>query len=99
MKFGVFNYIPDSETQRYFKGRFGVEISSPPGNSMVETLAVMGSVGTIAYNKKSDFDYWAVVDKNAATETEYLNFRKKVEAIQKWAMKEAGVEIHIFIIV
>jgi len=97
VKFGVYNYMPDAETQRYFKGRFGVEISPPPGNPMVETLAVMGSVGTIAYNKKSDFDYWAVVDRNYATEEEYLNFRKKVEAIQKWAMKEAGVEVHIFI--
>jgi adenylate cyclase class 1 len=57
----------------------------------------MGSVGTVAYNRKSDFDYWACVDQRGVSEKQAAAFQKKIDEIQKWALKEAGVEVHIFI--
>lgn len=95
--YGVSGYSPDAEVARYIKGRFGVEFSASKGNNFIEMLAVMGSVGTIAYNKKSDFDYWACVDKSRTDENGLKRFSKKVEEVQKWAEKESGVEVHIFI--
>ncbi len=95
--FGVSGYKPDVEVLRYIKARFGIDFVYPENNSFIEMLAVMGSVGTIAYNKKSDFDYWACIDKNKTDENGLRSFSKKIEQVQKWAEKEAGVEVHIFI--
>lgn len=95
--FGVSGYKPDMEVRRFLKSRFGADFTEPPDKCFIEMLAVMGSVGTIAYNKKSDFDYWACVDKTRINAKEFPLFAKKVEDVQKWAEKEGGVEVHIFI--
>lgn len=95
--FGVSGYIPDSEVIRYIKGRFNYDYKVNEGKSFIEMLAVMGSVGTIAYNKKSDFDYWACIDKSKTDAKGLSSFSRKIEEVQKWAEKEAGVEVHIFI--
>jgi adenylate cyclase class 1 len=94
---GIAGYIPDSETLRYLKGRFGLDSIQEVQKPFVHCLAVMGSVGTVAYNRKSDFDYWACVDQRGVSEKQAAAFQKKVDEIQKWALKEAGVEVHIFI--
>jgi adenylate cyclase class 1 len=83
--------------RKYLKSRFNVDFTEPAEKCFIEMLAVMGSVGTIAYNKKSDFDYWACVDKSRINANDFPLFAKKVEQVQKWAEKEAGVEVHIFI--
>ena len=95
--YGISGYQPDAEVARYIKSRFGIDFISPDKNCFIEMLAVMGSVGTIAYTKKSDFDYWACIDKSKTDEKGLRLFTKKVEDVQKWAEKEAGVEVHIFI--
>ncbi len=94
---GIFSYEIAGSEETYLKGRFGYETKRKVASPFIMTLAVMGSVGSIAYNKKSDFDYWACVNKNSVSEEVYNRFCKKVDAIQKWAEKEAGVEVHIFI--
>lgn len=94
---GITGYTPDSETLRYVKGRFGFDAYSDPRSPFVQSLALMGSVGTVAYNRKSDFDYWACIDKRGQSEKLLLAFQRKVDEIQKWALKEGGVEVHIFI--
>ena len=94
---GIAGYAPDSETLRYLKGRFGLDSMPEVSKPFVQCLAVMGSVGTVAYNRKSDFDYWACVDKRGVSEKQAAAFQKKTDEIQKWALKEAGVEVHIFI--
>jgi adenylate cyclase class 1 len=95
--YGISGYQPDAEVLRFIKSRFGTDFVQSDKNRFIEMLAVMGSVGTIAYTKKSDFDYWAVVDKSKTDEKGLRLFRKKIEEVQKWAEKEAGVEVHIFI--
>ena len=59
-------------------------------------LAIMGSIGTIAYNKKSDFDYWVCIDRRDTTPEKFENFKKKVEAIQKWASSEIKLPTNDF---
>lgn len=95
--YGISGYQPDTEVVRYIKSRFGTDYVLSEKNRFIEMLAVMGSVGTIAYTKKSDFDYWAVVDRSKTDEKGLRLFQKKIEEVQKWAEKEAGVEVHIFI--
>lgn len=94
---GIAGYTPDIETLRYVKARFGFDSYNNASKPFVHSLAVMGSVGTVGYNRKSDFDYWACVDKRGVPEKQLAFFQKKVDDIQKWALKESGAEVHIFV--
>lgn len=95
---GVWRYAIDDDTRRYIKGRFPtVKTDTTRRDPFVEMLAVMGSVGTVAYNKKSDFDYWVCVNRRSVTVEQFANFRKKVEGIQRWVSKEIELPVHLFI--
>jgi len=95
---GVWRYVIDDETRRYIKGRFPTaKTDIVRSNPFVEMLAVMGSVGTVAYNKKSDFDYWVCVNRRSVTAGQFDNFKKKVDGIQRWVSKEIELPVHMFI--
>lgn len=96
---GIANYSPDEETKRFVKSKFpsaSIEISEHR-KPFIQMLAIMGSIGTIAYNKKSDFDYWVCIDRRETNPESFENFRKKVDAIQKWASNEIKLPVHMFI--
>ncbi len=63
----------------------------------INFLAVMGSAGTIAFTGKSDIDIWVGINlgNHIAKEIDILNC--KFKAIEKWAMEQAGLEVHFFI--
>lgn len=95
---GIANYFVDENTKKFIRAKFpGAYTDIHYKNPSIEMLAVMGSVGTIAYNKKSDFDYWVCVKRENFTNDGYKNFQKKVEAVQKWASLELKVPVHLFI--
>ncbi len=95
---GVWRYAIDEETRRYIKGHFPtVKTDVTRRDPFVEMLAVMGSVGTVAYNKKSDFDYWVCVNRRSVTAEQFDGFRKKVEGVQRWVSKEIELPVHLFI--
>ena len=95
---GIANYMPDTETIKFIETKFHVtNLAIIPENNFIEMLAVMGSLGTIAYTKKSDCDYWCCVQKQNATKEQLENLQKKIDAIQNWVMKEADIEIHLFL--
>lgn len=95
---GIARYEPDSDSLKFLKQRYRLQDISPCSTSpVVEMLAVMGSIGTVAYTKGSDFDYWVVIDSQKTNKDAITNFRAKVTAVQQWAMKEAGVEVHLFV--
>ncbi len=95
---GIYGYFPDDETKRFLHTKYpAVRIEPVVGTHYVEMLAVMGSVGTVAYNKKSDFDYWVCVNRDSVTREQFGLFEKKVESIQKWAESEIEVPVHLFI--
>jgi len=97
---GVFNFTLDPSVHQFLKNKFptiSFAINPEPENCFVQTIALIGSAGTIAYNRNSDFDFWLCVDKNSVSETEYANFRKKVVEIQSWATIQLKLEIHLFV--
>ena len=95
---GVANVAFDEDTRRFIKGKFpSVKLETSFENPFVQMIAVMGSVGTIAYNKKSDFDYWVCIHKSTVSEDEYQSFRKKVDLIQRWAESEINLPVHLFV--
>ncbi|MBN1534417.1 MAG: class I adenylate cyclase [Spirochaetes bacterium] len=95
---GICSYTPDDETVKYLRGRFHQQnIPVNLKNPFVEMLAVMGSVGTIAYTKDSDFDYWVLIDSRNCTKAMLDRFCKKVETVQEWAKAEIKTDVHLFV--
>jgi adenylate cyclase, class 1 len=95
---GIALYKPDDQSVRNLKTRF--RISSLEYNNEVESilaLALIGSVGSVAYNRNSDFDYWIVIDRRDMTDDTYENLVEKTSLIEAWGRKETGREISFFI--
>ncbi|MCX7677958.1 MAG: class I adenylate cyclase [Spirochaetes bacterium] len=95
---GIVGYTPDDETKKFIKAKYPtVKVEIDTRHPFIQMLAVMGSIGTVAYNKKSDFDYWVCIDKSSTSSQQLLLFTQKVEAIQKWATSELEVPVHLFV--
>ncbi len=95
---GIYGYTPDKDTVKYIESRFhrpGLNLENPA--PIVQMLALLGSVATIAYTRDSDFDYWVCIDRKNYSPEELAAFEAKVTAIQNWAMKEINIEVHLFI--
>ncbi|WP_455209758.1 class I adenylate cyclase [Kaarinaea lacus] len=61
----------------------------------IQSIFIMGSVGTIAYSEKSDFDIW--VCHNPDLKDEALGELKlKCKKIEEWA-DDMGLEVHFFL--
>lgn len=59
-------------------------------------LYLMGSSGTIAYSKKSDFDIWICHGKDL-TAKQLDELRQKAQAIEQWAAT-FDLEVHFFLV-
>lgn len=62
----------------------------------VLSIFLMGSCGTIAYSKKSDFDIW-LVHRDDIEEEKLGQLRDKAFAIEQWADQTMGLEVHFFL--
>jgi len=62
----------------------------------IQALYLMGSGGTVAYSRKSDFDVWVCHRSDLAPEGRAA-LRAKTELIEQWAA-ELGLEVHFFLV-
>ncbi|BDX04688.1 class I adenylate cyclase [Planctobacterium marinum] len=68
-----------------------------PKRRMIESLVLMGSIGTIAQSEQSDFDYWVCVDGTRYKQAHFRLLQKKLHQIELWAEKQFGMEVHFFL--
>ena len=61
----------------------------------IHGLYLMGSTGTIAYSKSSDFDIW-ICHRPGLSETDVATLQEKAEGVQSWA-ESLGLEVHFFL--
>ncbi len=61
------------------------------------SLFLMGSGGTVAYTKKSDFDIWICYNKEI-TGQRLEELRQKGLAIEQWAAASFDLEVHFFLV-
>ena len=95
---GIYNFTGDEETIKYLTTRYHVpQIYIRKQDPFILMLAVMGSLGTIAYTRDSDFDYWVCIDSRKAQPGGLQLLHRKIEAIQNWVKQEAKVDIHLFL--
>lgn len=68
-----------------------------PKRRMIESLVLMGSIGTIAQSAQSDFDYWVCVDGTRYKNVHFRLLQSKLHKIEQWAEKYFGMEVHFFL--
>lgn len=68
-----------------------------PKRRCIESVLLMGSVGTIAQEPDSDFDYWVCIDNTWFTPNDITLLQQKVSKIEQWVMTQFNLEVHFFI--
>ncbi|MDO6566431.1 class I adenylate cyclase [Alteromonas sp. 1_MG-2023] len=68
-----------------------------PRQRAIDSLVLMGSIGSIAQTDTSDFDYWVCVDGNKMSTTALQSLQEKLTAIELWAEATFTIEVHFFL--
>jgi adenylate cyclase class 1 len=68
-----------------------------PRNKEIEGLFTIGSVGSLAQTRESDYDIWVVVNAERI-EPERLKFlERKLKLIKKWITSKYVIDLHFFL--
>lgn len=84
-------YFPETKKRRIRYQKYLVK------RPIIDTLFVMGSVGTVAQTEKSDYDYWVCVDSSLFDQDSIQNLREKTEKIAYWCEHKFHMEVHFFV--
>lgn len=68
-----------------------------PKHRHIESLSLMGSIGTTAQSAKSDLDYWVCVDGQAINSEQWALLQQKLELIEHWVWDNHQLEVHFFL--
>ena len=68
-----------------------------PKRCYIESLSLMGSIGTTAQSKKSDLDYWVCVDGRHVKGDKWDTLQRKLNIIENWMWDEHHLEVHFFL--
>jgi adenylate cyclase class 1 len=96
---GIFNYTIDRQSQFNSEKLFPDHVIRRTENlfPVIHSLLLVGSMGSIAQNEKSDLDYTLLVDKSSLSKTELDSFQKKLTLIEEWTWEKFHLETHFFI--
>ncbi|MDH5300628.1 MAG: class I adenylate cyclase [Gammaproteobacteria bacterium] len=94
---GIANYNSSEETLKLVQKTFGriehdrrVQVKND-----IEALYIMGSCGSLAFSKDSDFDIW-LCHSPELNATQLQKLQQKATGIEQWAA-EKGLEVHFFL--
>jgi adenylate cyclase class 1 len=97
----VRGFVPDLGTARllaHHTGKpLGETLAVPRDALKVEAIYSIGSTGTVAQTAESDLDIWVCLDAAQANHPDLPAFHEKLETIARQAEKDAGLEIHFFV--
>lgn len=65
---------------------------------IVESLFVLGSIGTVAQTEQSDFDFWVCVDEARWSKKALAQLREKTAKISYWCRSTFDMDVHFFIL-
>lgn len=61
------------------------------------SLALVGSLGTVAQTEKSDFDYILFINRSEFSRVDQFALERKLTALEQWVQAHMGVETHFFV--
>lgn len=101
--FGLNHYSLRKQVSAALEEVFGEAKAGPqrirslwPQTRCIESLVLMGSIGTIAQSSGSDFDYWVCVKGDSLSQQQKVLLQQKLQRIEQWA-DEQGLEVHFFL--
>lgn len=94
---GVCHYTPSKATlaQAATLARSLDYRKQVPRSHVIEGLFLMGSTGTVAYTRRSDFDIW-VCHEQTLSQAALSRLQVKVDRISRWA-EGLGLEVYFFL--
>ncbi|OHD64752.1 MAG: hypothetical protein A2176_10505 [Spirochaetes bacterium RBG_13_51_14] len=96
---GVYDYVPSPKLIDFISKRFPNSeiirgrITSP----FIQMIALIGSCGTIAYTKQSDFDFWICYQESGFDREAINHFKSKLRSIESWIYDKFNMEIHFYL--
>ncbi len=96
---GIAGYTPTARTRNYVTSRYpSVKVNMVPSpRPFVQMFALMGSSGTIAYTRESDFDYWLCYHASDHKPEDIQAYRAKCHTIENWLFETYNVEVHFYL--
>jgi adenylate cyclase, class 1 len=97
--YGVHDFVPSPRLIDFITKRFpesGItrnRIDQP----FVLMLALIGSCGTIAYTRQSDFDFWLCYQEGRFDREAINHFKNKLRSIESWAYDKFNLEVHFYL--
>lgn len=68
-----------------------------PRTRVIESILLMGSIGSIGQSAKSDFDYWVCIDGAKFSSRARRLLQQKLTLVEQWADEAFGMEVHFFL--
>ncbi len=68
-----------------------------PKSCYIESLSLMGSIGTTSQSDKSDLDFWVCVDGQVVNGRKWDLLQQKLSLIEQWVWKHHKLEVHFFL--
>lgn len=65
---------------------------------VVESLFVLGSIGTVGQTERSDFDFWVCVDKSSSPHGHMEKLEEKTRLIAHWCQSTFNMDVHFFVL-
>ncbi|HOD14643.1 MAG: class I adenylate cyclase [Spirochaetes bacterium] len=96
---GVYDYMPSPRMVDFVAKRFPNTILSKNKveHPFIQMIALIGSCGTIAYTKQSDFDFWICYHEGSYDREAIGQFKAKLRTIESWIFDKYNMEIHFYL--
>ncbi|RME26343.1 MAG: hypothetical protein D6806_06445, partial [Deltaproteobacteria bacterium] len=65
------------------------------GRPVIQSLLLIGSMGTVAQTSRSDLDVWVVCDESIVGTSQHERLLERLGEIEEW-MNDRGLEVHFF---
>ena len=63
----------------------------------IQSLALIGSAGSVGHTSASDLDYWVCVDQAEMSPADFEFLKKKLNLISEWARRSQSAGVHFFL--
>ena len=96
---GICGYTPPPRLFEFLARWFpGLDVKrGRAGEPFIQMLALIGSCGTIAFTKQSDFDFWICYHEGRYDREAINLFKMKLRSIETWIYDKFNVEIHFYL--
>lgn len=95
---GISNFSYTSELKALIKKYFPRFLLEPKAKRRLPLsfLALMGSIGTVAFTKESDMDFWVGID-TTSHDVDLFSLEERFRDIERWTYETAVLETHFFV--